>query len=136
MKHTYIIFLVSLICLISCGDDGNDTVSSSEIIGKWQLVNSTEKDTEPCLFTGYTEFKSDGKYVDKTGCNSGNGDGKWALKGNELTITANILPIPITATIKSLTETDLILELEGIDWEYNGEDIRTIKYTDTYKRME
>lgn len=133
MKYTYII-LLSLLCFAACSDDDDDKVSSSLIIGKWQLVNSTDKDTEPCLFKGYVEFLSNGKYEDKTGCNNANGNGRWELNGNGLTITANIIPIPITGTVKSLTEDELILELEGIGWE-TGEVVE-VKYTEIYKRIE
>jgi len=134
MKHIYLIALLSFICFISCSDD-DDKISSSNIVGKWQLVSSTDKDTEPCLFKGYVEFLSNGKYEDKTGCNNANGDGRWELKGDGLTITANILPIPITGTVKSLTDEEFIFELEGIGFDDNYEVI-TVKYQETYKRVE
>jgi len=131
-RYCFLLIILFSACFFSCSDDEDDKVINSNIIGKWQLVLSSDKETEPCLFKGYCEFISNGTYKDKTSCNI-NGDGKWELKGNSLIITVNMIPIPVTATVKSLTDEELILELEGIGWS-NG-DVTTIKYTDTYKRI-
>jgi len=123
--YSFLVFFCLLFTISSCSDD-DDTNTDNLIIGKWQLVSSTDSDTESCLFSGHTDFKSNGKYEDHTGCGNKDGGGSWKMSGDELTMTANILPIPITATIKELTETTLILKLT-LECFYTS--------TDTYKRV-
>lgn len=124
-------YLMSLIGLFACffmfagcsKDDENG--DGNGLVGKWQLVKSSDKDAEACMFEGYVEFTSKGKYIDKTACGNENGNGTWSQSGSEVTITADILPIPMTGKIKELSETTLVLEMEFMGY----------KNSDTYKRV-
>ena len=130
---------ISSFSLLSCGDDdeGNNTGDSS-IVGKWQLtsVSPTEmaEDYEKCEFEGYVEFESNGTYSDHRPCGvSDIGGGKWKLSGIALTITSDILPIPLKATIE-LKDNTLIISQEAEYLNGNWELVPCV-LKETYKRV-
>jgi len=136
-KNLLFILVISILgwTFISCSKDDEEGTgtSNSLIVGKWQLVSvSHEEDYEPCEFEGYTEFKEGGVWTYKTGCD--NGAGTWKVDNENLTITPNILPIPVTVKIITLNETTLITALSHFNFDDNHNLIEAV-YKETYKRI-
>lgn len=133
------IVVFSAICAISCSDSENDNEIKSSIVGKWQLISVSPKemaeDYDKCEYEGYVEFESNGTYSDHRKCGvSDIGGGQWKLSGTSLTITSDILPIPLKAAIE-LNNNTLIISQEA---EYWNEDWELVPCTlkETYKKVD
>lgn len=137
---SYLLIVVfSAICTISCSDSDNDGEINSSIVGKWQLTSVSPKemaeDYDKCEYEGYVEFESNGTYSDHRKCGvSDIGGGKWKLSGSALTITSDILPIPLKATIE-LNNNTLIISQEAEYWNEDWELVPCI-LKETYKRVD
>jgi hypothetical protein len=100
----------------SCSKDDEESGNGGDIgkmiVGKWQLVESSDTDNEPCDFQGWDEFKSDGKMSSYDACTSETTTGRWTADSgkNTITTTYDVLPISITFDVVSLTDKELILE--------------------------
>ena len=112
-------FCGTLCCLLlalcvgfpACGDDDgdNDNIKSSGIVGKWQMIESSFTDFEPCNFEGWDEFKSDGTFVSFGGCGGETWTGTWKLEGNNITAVHDDFPGNIVFTIVSVSANELVL---------------------------
>ena len=115
------IFLGTLCCLLlalcigfsACGDDGDgdgdDDIKSSDIVGRWQLIESSFTDFEPCDFERWDEYKSDGTFVSLDGCGGETWTGTWKLEGNKIIAMEDGFPDPIVSTIVSVSANELVL---------------------------
>ena len=112
------LLLVLCVGFSACGDDDgvNDNIKSSDIVGKWQLIESSDE-LEPCDFEGWIEFKSDGTFEDFDLCEYDEEDrplidvgskGIWSLEGNKLTIVFDDFPLSFVLTIVSISANELV----------------------------
>lgn len=116
--------LVTVVSFMSCSKDEEGGEGSSSIVGKWQLVEVTDKEEyEPCEFEGFTQFADNGVWRYENGCT--NGKGTWKLSGETLTLTPDILPIPVSITVIAVNKSTLVIE----------QTIGSIKNRETYKRL-
>ena len=135
----FVCCLLPVISLISCSKDNDEGELASSIVGKWQLVNVSPKemakDYDECEYKGYVEFESNGTYSDHRPCGvSDIGGGKWKLSGNSLTITSDLLPIPMKATIELAGET-LVISQEAEYLDENWELVSCI-LKETYQKVD
>lgn len=118
----FAVFLTACV-FVSCSKD-DESSDGSSITGKWQLLSVTHKeDYESCQFEGYTEFKKDGTWIWKTGCD--NGIGSWSKDGDNLTMTADAFPFPVKVKIITLDKMTLTIE----------QSVGGYKNQETYKRL-
>lgn len=123
---------------VSCSSDDDDS-NGSQIVGKWQLVSvlpqSMAEDYDDCEFEGYVEFEVSGRYSDHRPCGVNDiGGGKWDLSGNTLTITSDIFPTPMEATVEISNSTLVIIQdAYDFDDDYN---VAPVVLKETYKRVE
>jgi hypothetical protein len=112
---TRIILLVTFglfLTLTSCSKDSPKDL----IIGKWRLSEVSgpgEEDYEDCDFTGYIQFKSDGKFMSIDDCTEETETGLYSVEDNRLTVIADELPIPFVLEILVLNDETLRTEFQG-----------------------
>lgn len=135
--YVLIAFLATCTFFACSGDDDNFS-DGSQLVGKWQLVSvspaNMAEDYDDCEFKGYIEFTADGKYSDHRPCGvSDIGGGKWKLSGNTLTITSDILPVPLETTIELADDVLIIIQdAYDFDEDYN---VVPVELKETYKRV-
>ena len=122
MKKVYstVIMLAMMVAALgftACGGDDDEVDNGggdASIVGVWECTYFDFDSDYPEMFdnTGMqisdrVRFKSDGTY--ETDYKSGyNETGRWSLKGNTLTVSANVEPsIPFDYKITKLTSTKL-----------------------------
>jgi len=119
MKRDYLRY-VSLLMIVliglnlsSCSDDDNDEqgTKTSNIIGKWQLIEVTHSEYyESCDFEGWMNIKSDSTIEEYDACDGETTKSKWKLEGNELTVISDVLPIPFIIEIVSVDEKKMVVK--------------------------
>lgn len=104
--------IIILITLASCSKDSPEDL----IVGKWRLseVSGVGQDEyEDCDFTGYIEFKSDGKFTSIDDCTDEIETGLYSVDDNRLTVISDELPIPFVIEILVLNDNTLKTEFQG-----------------------
>ena len=91
----------------SCSKDSLGDISI-KIIGKWQFVESSFGDFQPCDFQNWIEFKANGTLESYNACNETTNAGIWAAKVYTLAMIAD--GYPLEWRVRSITNEELILE--------------------------
>ena len=111
----YLLYSVVLLVALSVGFSScdNDDEIDNRLVGRWQLVETTDEFAESCDFRGWLEFRSDGTYTDFDACENQTISGTWSVDGNRLRMVfyQYIIPIPITLTIVSISDSELALRV-------------------------
>ena len=112
-----VMILALCVGFTSCKDD--EPSFKGNIVGKWQLVEIIDSDGsqteanpgdwyEACDFKGHLEIKTGGTLDEFDACSNSTFSGTWKLEGDKLTMTYNEFPIPLTYTVTTLTENELV----------------------------
>ncbi|MDR3327453.1 MAG: lipocalin family protein [Prevotellaceae bacterium] len=144
LKFSWAILLALCIGISSCSKDDDDS-NSSDLAGKWQLTevradgvlqnpNVSTDYNEPCDYEGWSQFKSDGTFIDYDGCDNSTSGGTWRLNGNTVTVVADVFSISLNFKIISLNQTTLVFETTAIGFDDNYHVIDVILLL-TYKRI-
>lgn len=110
-KSIYLFLSALLITFTSCSKDEVDESSTPvAMVGKWKVDKvSNPDDYEPCDYMGWIEIKAEGKYSEYDKCDNSTVSGSWVKTADNLTITSDEFPIPVTLKIKSITESSMVL---------------------------
>lgn len=112
------LFATLTLSLTACGDDDEPgDVSTANIVGTWKV--NTMKIDDSWYQIDYDRFSADGSYINATVVTfEGMTDvvtshGTWSVDGNKITIDG------VTATIKSISDTKMVVSSEFGDITYN-----------------
>lgn len=114
-----VLFSVLTISFTSCSKDEEEPIGSN-IVGTWLNVESI---SNAMGIKQYIQFAENGQYYEVNIYPASVGGevdvlkGQWNKDGNSIKITGNDL-INVTATIKTLTGDNLVIELFGISQKY------------------
>ncbi|MDH6343433.1 hypothetical protein M2480_002979 [Parabacteroides sp. PFB2-12] len=127
----YLIFYICLALTLSfssCDDDKDNDVATSNIVGKWKLVEvkingkvnnpaSADAYYEPCDYNGWVRYNSDGTADEYDACTKKTyiNAGVWSINKGILTLSSREFGIPITVNIIELSSTTFIYEFDLVD---------------------
>lgn len=119
----YLLSLLSfLFILTACEDDGVAGIATAEVTGGWKLEKATRNNMTTELLDGlYFNFREDGTL--KTNLMGNTTDGTYERSGEEITTTG--VSIPLTYTIKEISDTTMVLQSKYQGHQFNFELVRS-----------
>ncbi|MEM1358670.1 MAG: hypothetical protein AAGF89_10735 [Bacteroidota bacterium] len=112
---------LSVLIFFACGDDTNEIAEAATVEGHWELARATRNNVETGTLEGLTfDFNADGSLYTNMMNNEAIGSYEW----NEDEIITTGVKIPVTYTVRTLTDSTMVLRSKIQGYQFDFEMVR------------